>query len=71
MKVEHVSTQATNSGLWVTVRFKQPGPEKRTLVQIPWQDLVDDKFQEELYRFLARKLREAWCSDTPLPPWED
>lgn len=40
-------------------------------VTISWFDLTRPEFQEHLFGACAKRLRDAWEMDNPLPLWED
>lgn len=40
-------------------------------VMLPWEHLTDPQYQEHLFKACAKRLRDAWEEDNPLPLWED
>lgn len=40
-------------------------------VMLPWEHLTVPQYQEHLFNACAKRLRDAWEEDNPLPLWED
>lgn len=40
-------------------------------VMVSWEEITRPAFQEHIFKACAKRLRDAWEQDNPLPLWED